>query len=107
VLFEGSERAVAAQLDAAQTLVGGAEADASVWDESRVRQGSAEARIRFAPGELAETLAGLSEAIVRPASGVAYLRAGYEPFRADSADGQKLLVTRIARQLDPHGVLAA
>ena len=54
VLFEGSERAVAAQLAAAHALVGGAEADASVWDESRSRQASALGRVRFAPGDLPE-----------------------------------------------------
>jgi glycolate oxidase FAD binding subunit len=107
LLFEGTERAVAAQLAAAQTLVGGTEVDGSIWDESRKRQGSANGRIRFAPGELAETLAGLSEAIVRPASGVAYIRASYELLQADSEGGRELLIDRIARQLDPAGVLAA
>ena len=52
VLFEGSERAVAAQLAAARALVGGAEAGTAVWDESRSRQGAASGRVRFAPGEL-------------------------------------------------------
>jgi glycolate oxidase FAD binding subunit len=107
LLFEGTERAVAAQLAAAQTLVGGTEVDGRIWDESRKRQGSANGRIRFAPGELAETLAGLSEAIVRPASGVAYIRASYELLQADSEGDRELLIDRIARQLDPAGVLAA
>jgi glycolate dehydrogenase FAD-binding subunit len=107
LLFEGTERAVAAQLAAAQTLVGGAEVDGSVWDESRKRQGSVKGRIRFAPGELAETLAGLSEAIVRPASGVAYIPASHQVLQADSEGGRELLIERIARRLDPAGVLAA
>ena len=72
VLFEGSERAVAAQVAAAHALVGGAEADSSVWDESRSRQATAAGVLRFAPGELADALAGLDEAVVRPAAGVAY-----------------------------------
>jgi glycolate oxidase FAD binding subunit len=107
LLFEGTERAVAAQLAAAQTLVGGAEVDGSIWDESRQRQGSANGRIRFAPGELAETLAGLSDAIVRAASGVAYIRGSDKLLHADSEGGRELLIDRIARQLDPAGVLAA
>jgi len=53
VLFEGSSRAVAAQLGAARTLVGGAEADATVWDEARERQGRALGRLPFAPGGIA------------------------------------------------------
>jgi glycolate oxidase FAD binding subunit len=104
VLFEGSERAVAAQLAAAQVLVGGAEAD-NVWGESRERQGSAKGRIRFAPGELADALAGLSEAIVRPASGVAHTA---EPVLQNGVDpGVRQLLDRIAAELDPNGVLAA
>ncbi len=58
VLFEGSERAVAAQLAAAQASVGGEEADAAVWEESRERQAAARGRLRFVPGDLAATLAG-------------------------------------------------
>lgn len=57
VLFEGSERAVAAQLAAARSLFGGDEDDGRVWDESRERQGASMGRLRFVPGELAETLA--------------------------------------------------
>ena len=49
-LFEGSERAVAAQLDAARALVGGDEAEEAVWDESRARQADARGRVRFAAG---------------------------------------------------------
>jgi glycolate oxidase FAD binding subunit len=105
VLVEGSERAVTAQLAAAQALVGGAEADANVWDESRQRQGSAKGRIRFAPGELAEALAGLSAAIVRPAAGVAYTT---DPVSQNGVDpGVRQLLDRIAAELDPNGVLAA
>ncbi len=104
VLFEGSERAVAAQLVRAQGLVGGVEEDASVWDESRRRQGDAHGRVRFAPGELAETLEGLDEAVVRPAAGVAYVR---EPRSAARDSALEPLFARLAEELDPHGVLSA
>ena len=53
VLFEGRERAVAAQLETARTLVGGAPADSGVWDEARERQGRALGRLRFTPAALA------------------------------------------------------
>ena len=109
VLFEGSERAVAAQLDTARSLVGGAEADTAVWDESRSRQGAATGRLRFAPGELAEALTSLSDAVVRPASGVAYVA---DPMPRDavsqgaSRTAADELVARIQRELDPRGVLS-
>jgi glycolate oxidase FAD binding subunit len=110
VLFEGSERAVEAQLAGGRTLVGGGEASADVWDESRRRQGAAGRRVRFAPGDLAETLATLDDAVVRPAAGLAYTAA---PAPSDtvsqggSHDGRKRLVEVIREQLDPRGVLAA
>ncbi len=110
VLFEGSERAVLAQLAAAQELVGGAEADASVWQESRDRQGAARGRVRFAPGELVTALAALDEAIIRPAAGVAYTAAESPSdtvSQGDRADARRRLVERIARGLDSHGVLTA
>jgi len=103
-LFEGSERAVAAQLAAAQASVGGAEADTATWEESRERQAAARGRLRFVPGELAGTLEALAEAVVRPASGVAYVP---EP-TADVRDASSSrLVDAIRAQLDPQGVLAA
>jgi hypothetical protein len=104
VLFEGSERAVAAQLAAARALVGGAEADRSVWDESRERQAAARSRIRFAPGQLAAMLADVPEAVVRVAAGVAYT-----PIPSDtvSRGREHELVRRIQQELDPRGVLAA
>lgn len=110
VLFEGSERAVAAQLAAAESLVGGAETDASVWEESRARQGAARGRLRFAPGDLAEILAGRAEAVVRPRSGVAYTA---DPVPSDTVSqgrseaALKRLLERISSELDPRGVLAA
>jgi glycolate oxidase FAD binding subunit len=103
-LFEGSERAVAAQLHAARVLVGGEEAADVVWDESRARQAEARSRARFAPGDLAATLAGLDEAVVRPAAGVAYTHA---PPSDTVSQGHERLVEAIRAQLDPSGVLAA
>jgi glycolate oxidase FAD binding subunit len=101
VLFEGSERAVAAQLAASQALVGGSETDAEIWTESRTRQAGARGRIRFVPGELGTTLTVFPEGIVRPASGVAYVPHDVAEEPASS------LVAAIRAQLDPHGVLAA
>jgi glycolate oxidase FAD binding subunit len=99
MLFEGSERAVDSQVATARALVGGQEAD--VWDESRARQAAARDRVRFDPGALAETLAGLDEAVVRPAAGIAYVP---QPTR-EADDGAAALVERIREALDPGGVL--
>jgi glycolate oxidase FAD binding subunit len=107
-LFEGSERAVVAQLESARRLVGGNEAGPEIWDESRASQAEARHRVRFDPGRLAEAVAGMSEAVVRPASGVAYVAdnaSGSEP-QGSSPPALERLVDRIARELDPHGVLA-
>jgi glycolate oxidase FAD binding subunit len=104
LLFEGSERAVAAQVAAAQALVGGDEADPDVWDESRQRQAAARGRVRFPPGALAATLAELSEAVVRPASGVAYTPRPHDAV-SEADSGAARLVEAIRKQLDPQGVL--
>jgi glycolate oxidase FAD binding subunit len=111
-LFEGSERAVAVQLERAIALVGGAEADASVWDESRARQAAAQARLRFDPGDLARVLAELGDAVVRPAAGVAYVSQSLPSYKllqapSPAADGVERLVAALRAQLDPRGVLAA
>jgi glycolate oxidase FAD binding subunit len=105
VLFEGSERAVAAQLDEARALVGGDEADQEVWSESRERQAAALGRARFDPGSLGETLAMLPAAVVRPSAGVAYTAAAMPEEQPDSK--QRALLQRIGRELDPGGVLGA
>jgi glycolate oxidase FAD binding subunit len=105
VLFEGSPAAVDAQVATARALVGGVEAGGDAWQTSRRRQGASRGRIRFDPGRLADTLAGLDEAVVRPAAGVAYTTSGSEPQGED--DGASRLVERIRRELDPNGVLAA
>ena len=108
LLFEGSQRAVAAQLDAARSLVGGAEADTTVWDESRRRQGAASGRVRFDPGQLRRVLEALNDAVIRPAAGVAYTaeNASYNLLQASSHGAVGELVERIARELDPRGVLS-
>jgi glycolate oxidase FAD binding subunit len=103
VLFEGSARAVAVQLEAAQTLVGGSEDTVAVWEESRVRQASARGRVRFPPGDLAQVLASFDEAVVRPAAGVAYVPE-HVPVTPDP--GVEGLVERIRSELDPRGVFA-
>jgi glycolate oxidase FAD binding subunit len=109
VLFEGSERAVAEQVAAASALVGGAEADVSVWDESRTRQGDSQGRVRFAPRDLARALETLTDAVIRPAAGLAYTR---ETTASDNlsqalSDPSLALVERIRRELDPGGMLSA
>ena len=106
VLFEGSPRAVEAQVAAAQGLVGGVEVDVGAWDVSRRRQAAATGRVRFDPGRLGVTLAELRDAIVRPAAGVAYT-ADERPSDTVSQGGSDRLVERIRSELDPNGVLAA
>jgi hypothetical protein len=106
VLFEGSAAAVAAQVAAAQSLVGGREVGAEAWEESRRRQAAARGRVPFESGRLAAALTELEEeAVVRPAAGVAYtpsdsLLQGDDPALA-------VLLERIRLAFDPHGVLAA
>jgi glycolate oxidase FAD binding subunit len=104
VLFEGSLDAVEAQLAAAHALVGGAEADGDVWSESRSRQEAARGRLRFAPGALGATLGGVHEAVVRVASGVAYV-----PFETtdERPEPVRRLEGEVIRAFDPRGVLAA
>ena len=105
VLFDGSARAVAAQLAAARALVGGDETTSAVWTESRKRQAAARGRVRFPPGALAEALCELPEAVVRPASGVAYIPEPIDPV-SQVDQGAVRLVEAIRAQLDPQGVLA-
>jgi glycolate oxidase FAD binding subunit len=111
VLFEGSPRAVAAQIAGALTLVGGNERGVTVWGESRERQGAAKGRVRFAPGDLGDLLETLADAVIRPSAGVAFTareRASDNLSQAPLSDGGvRALVERIRRELDPRGVLAA
>ena len=107
VLFEGSPRAVEAQIAAAQSMVGGVEVGADAWDVSRRRQAGARGRVRFDPGRLGETLAELREAVVRPSAGVAY-SADDVPSNSLLQNGtERLLLERIRHELDPKGVLSA
>jgi glycolate oxidase FAD binding subunit len=105
VLFEGSERAVAAQLASAQGLVGGERADPSVWDESRERQAAARGRVRFPPGELGVMLRSIDEAVVRVSAGVAFTAWESPSNSLLQAPGERL-VERLRHELDPRGVLA-
>jgi glycolate oxidase FAD binding subunit len=102
VLFEGSERGVDAQLEAARGLVGGLEAGPAVWDEARERQRRARGRLRFDPGRLGETLAGLDEAVVRPAAGVAYVP---QELESDLPEPVRRLNAAVKQRFDPHGIL--
>ena len=103
VLFEGRERAVASQLEAAQALVGGETADAAVWDEARERQSRALGRVRFSPGDLANALSTLDEAIVRPSAGIAYV-----PHRVGGVPGAaaRRVQRALEQRLDPARVLS-
>jgi glycolate dehydrogenase FAD-binding subunit len=103
VLFEGSERAVAEQLEQACALLAGNEDDGSVWDEVLERQAQAGGRVSFAPGELAAALERFDEAVVRVAAGVAYVRDEVPDLRPQALLS---LTERIRAQLDPAGVLA-
>jgi len=103
VLFEGGERAVAAQVAAAADLVGARPADPSVWDECRSRQAASTGRLRFAPGELTAVLADVSEAVVRPSVGIAYVT-----HAVDSSPNaiERRVLASLKQALDPTGVLA-
>jgi glycolate oxidase FAD binding subunit len=103
VLFEGSARAVDAQLEQAMSLVGGSVSSDEVWEESRRRQGSAEGRVHFAPRDLDRALLSGGEAVIRPAAGVAY---GLARKTDDTPPGVRRLFDAIREQLDPSGVLA-
>ena len=102
VLFEGSDESVAAQMNAARTLVGGYEGDGAAWAESRARQSRSLGRLGFAPGDLGNVLTTLDEAVVRPAAGIAYVphRVGGVP---DAA--ARRLHRALKARLDPAGIL--
>ena len=70
LLFEGSERAVRAQIETARALVGGDE-DASVWDEVAARQLASRGRVGF--DRLDTFLAETPEAVVRVSALNAYV----------------------------------
>jgi glycolate oxidase FAD binding subunit len=102
VLFEGGAAAVAAQVEAVRRLVGGVEADGAVWAESRARQAAATGRSTFAPGSLREYLERVSEAVVRPSAGVAYLP---DAVPDETPEPVRLLQERVRARFDPRGVL--
>jgi glycolate oxidase FAD binding subunit len=102
ILFEGSPRAVEAQLAQAASLVGGTEAEEDVWEESRRRQALAAFRVHFAPRDLADALPSGGEAVIRPAAGVAY---GLARITDDTPPGVRRLFDAIREQFDPAGVL--
>ena len=104
VLFEGAERAVESQLAAVRRLVGGTESGPEVWEEARRRQGAAHGRVRFEPGRLADVLAELPEAIIRPSAGIAYVP---QEVPEEREDGVGRLVEAIRREFDPAGVFAS
>ena len=105
LLFEGSERAVAAQVATARELLGAepaADPDA-VWHDAGARQLAACGRVSFAPGELAQLFAAHPSAIVRAGSGAAWVP---DPVADSRSAGVRALEARIKAQLDPQGVLA-
>jgi glycolate oxidase FAD binding subunit len=102
LLFEGSERAVADQLRAAQELLGGEQADASVWEESRALQTRTLGRISFPPRGLVQTLSLYREALLRPLVGSGYVM---EPSAEELEAGARKLAERVRAAFDPGGVL--
>ncbi len=100
LLFEGGERAVAAQLATAKAMLSGGEEDAGAWRELAGRQAAARGRVWFDPGRPAEFLAGTREAVVRVAAGNAYVP---EPVER----AWPPLAERVRAGLDPDGVLVA
>src|SRR5207244_10500389 len=64
---------VAAQVESARELLGAEQAGDEVWAEAGERQLRARGRLSFAPGALADVLAGLDDAIVRVSAGVGYV----------------------------------
>jgi glycolate dehydrogenase FAD-binding subunit len=100
LLFEGSERAVKAQLEAAGSLLGGEAVDDRVWEEARTRQGRLGGTVSFPPGRLAAALGTLPEALVRPGIGAAFVP---EPLGDRGAAGALALAERVRAALDPSG----
>ena len=103
VLFEGGAAAVAAQVAAMRSLVGGDEANTSVWSESRSRQAAAAGRTTFDPGSLRDILGGHQEAVIRPSAGVAFLPT---PVADTTSAAVRSLQERVRARFDPAGVLA-
>jgi glycolate oxidase FAD binding subunit len=102
VLFEGGRRGVDEQLELACGLVGGAEDDGSIWAEIGTRQSSSQGRVLFPRRALEQTLAGLDEAVVRVAAGLAHVP---NPTADPRDPAEAVLAERVRAQLDPSGVL--
>ncbi len=102
VLFEGGATAVRAQVDDALALVGGVEAGAAVWSESRSRQAGAGGRASFTPGLLEDFLETVEKGLIRPAAGVAYLP---HPVPDTTSSAVLALQDRVRERFDPQGVL--
>jgi glycolate oxidase FAD binding subunit len=97
VLFEGSERATAEQLDRARRLLGGAE-DETIWAEVALRQSAAPRRRAFGAAELELRLRGERQALVRLGP-TCFLFGDVAPVRWSP------LAERIRASLDPAGTL--
>ena len=104
VLFEGTRSGCEAQVALAKAMVGGAVHDGDLWEAIRYGQEAARGRLRFAPGELATTLATLRQAIVRPAPGVAYVD---HEVPDETPEPLRRLQERVRAAFDPNGTLSA
>lgn len=102
VLFEGGAAAVAAQVAAMRSFVGGNQADTSVWSESRSRQAAAAGRTTFDPGSLRNILGRHQKAVIRPSAGVAFLPT---PVADTTSAAVRSLQERVRVRFDPAGVL--
>jgi glycolate oxidase FAD binding subunit len=102
VLFEGTEKAVAAQISAARSLVGGAEDDGSAWASLDGKRLSAAGKLSVGGSALVEVLPAFEWAVASVAAGVAYVS---EPV-PDSRDPVEIaLAERVRAEFDPQGVL--
>jgi glycolate oxidase FAD binding subunit len=98
ILFEGSERAVAEQIDRAATVLGGRQANVRVWAEARWRQSESPARRAFGAGELGNRLGEAGECVVHTGP-TCFLFGDGAPLRWPA------LAERLRRHLDPGNVL--
>jgi glycolate oxidase FAD binding subunit len=103
VRFEGSEKSVETQVRRAISLVGGGTGNGDLLDAIHEAQARARGRVSFPPGRLAETLAGLGPALVRPGPGVAYVE---HEVSEDAPDALRRLHERIRHAFDPNGILS-
>jgi glycolate oxidase FAD binding subunit len=102
MMFEGSERAVGGQLEAAKELTGGDEDDGSVWQAASELRLRARDRLSFPPAALPEVLPALEWAVASVAAGVAYVP---DPVPDPRDDAVLALVERVRSGFDPQGVL--